>query len=89
MESGSESRGVSGINRDEWLKAMQDAGLSNEDDQDAVTVTEFAEMFDLHRATAERHLAKLESAGKAIRTRKRSAGIDGRRYSAVAYRLEK
>jgi hypothetical protein len=69
------------------LKALKEAALAPADDQSALTVAEFGAMFDLHRATAARHLEKLEAAGKAVKTRKRTLGLDGRRFYAVAYRL--
>lgn len=78
------------INRDEWLKALSDAGVvPGEDDQGAVTVLEFAAMFTppLVRMTATRHLEKLVTAGKAVKTRKRSQDPNGRFHSMVAYRL--
>ena len=75
------------ITRDDWLKALTDAGLDFEDDQGAVTVAEFMAMFDLMRHTAERQLRALAKAGKATATRRRVVLADGRRISCVAYRL--
>lgn len=78
----------SGINRDEWLKALNDAGLHDgTDDQDAVTAAEFGAMFGLPRLTAERRLRALEQAGKATRTRKVTRSVNGRSIPCVAYRL--
>ena len=73
------------ISRDEWLKALTDAGV--EDDQGATTAGEFAALFGLNRLTAERRLKALEAAGKVTRTHKRSARTDGRIVTCVAYRL--
>lgn len=80
---------MSGISRDEWLKALTDAGLHETDDQEAVTVPEFAAMFGLDRQTADRRLKRLEAIGKATRVRKRApaAGRDGRMCWYVAFRL--
>jgi hypothetical protein len=79
--------GVS-INRDEWLRALADAGYDDKtDDQGAVTVAEFAEMFGLQRNAAERRLLRLEALGKATRTRKIGPRADGKRLSMVAFRL--
>ena len=79
----------SGINRDDWLRALDEAGLSLADDQGAVTIHEFAEMFgNLHHQTAWRRLEGLVSAGKAVKTRKFVTARDGRRLNAVAYKLE-
>lgn len=77
-----------GITRDDWLKALDAAGLAQENDQEAVTVAEFAAMFDQHRTTATRNLDKLVAAGKAVKTRKLCSASDGRRASHVAYRLK-
>ena len=76
-----------GITRDDWLKALTEAGANLEDDQDAVTVAEFMAMFDLVRYTAERRLRALAAAGKATVTRKRMTATDGRRVYCIAYRL--
>lgn len=79
---------TSGISRDDWLKALEEAGChDSEDDQQAVTIEEFAEMFQLSRATAERRLRHLDVKGLAMRTRKRAPAMDGRVVQYVAYRL--
>ena len=78
------------INRDEWLKALVDAGVADiVDDQHAVTVSEFAALFDppLNSMTARRHLTKLVDAGKATKTSKRSRDPNGRLFTMQAYRL--
>ena len=75
------------INRDEWMKALEDANLQPDDDQSAITVAEFAAMFDLHHVSADRRLRKLAELGKAVKTRKRCPAVDGRRVFAVAYKL--
>lgn len=75
------------ITRDEWLKALEDVGVSDEDDQGALTVAEFMEMFGVPRFTAERRLRHLAATGKATRTRKRGRTPDGRSFSFIAYRL--
>lgn len=78
------------INRDEWLKAIDEAGMALEDDQSAVTIYEFAELFGLVPNTAWRHLEKLVKAGKAERTSKRKTCPDGKRaWHYKAYRLLK
>lgn len=77
------------ISRDEWLKALHDAGYrDDEDDPNAVTVAEFAAMFGLTRTVAERRLKALEERGTATRTAKRGAGKDGRIMRLLAYRLQ-
>lgn len=79
------------IARDAWLKALEEAGQPTEDDQEAVTIREFAEMFQLRREAATRRLEALVAAGKATRTTKASAVLDGagrtRTYRVAAYRL--
>ena len=75
------------INRDEWLKALAEAGTPHDDDREALTVDEFAEMFDVTRVTASRRLERLAIAGKATRVRKRTMISNGRTYNLLAYRL--
>lgn len=75
------------INRDEWLAALREAELPMDDDQEAVTAAEFAQMFGLTRLSAERRLARLAEMGKAIRTYKRARSKNGRMFSLIAYRL--
>lgn len=76
------------INRDEWLKALTDAGChSDEDDQQALTIREFATMFGMGRMAAEIRLKRLVDAGKATETKKWAATPDGRRRHLKAYRL--
>lgn len=87
MEPGSQSGGMTGITRDDWLKALADVGKSSVDDQGAVTVLEFAVMFNIPRSTASHHLRKLEAAGRAIRTQKRGRNDYGRDVRYIAYRL--
>ena len=84
---------ASGINRDEWLKALTEAGTNDhEDDQEAVTVNEFAALFDppMNRQTASRRLLELERKGLAIRTHKRIGRMhNGYMANMLAYRLVK
>jgi DeoR/GlpR family transcriptional regulator of sugar metabolism len=76
------------ITRDDWLKALSDAGFDDTtDDQDAVTTQEFAEMTSVHPMTASRRLQALVKLGKAERTFKQQLAPDGRRVRYVAYKL--
>lgn len=75
------------ISRDDWLRAMAEIGDSTEDDHDAVTILEFANLFGLRRESAARRLRRLEAAGRARRTAKISVGVDGRRLRLIAFRL--
>lgn len=79
------------ISRDEWLKALTEAGMANPDEHDdsAVTIREFAQMMGLAEFTAATHLRNLEAAGKATRTRKRLVNSYGRTVAYIAYRLIK
>lgn len=77
----------SGITRDDWLKALNEAGVVTEDDQNAVTVNEFMVMFDLPRQQASRQLIQLEAAGRAVRTRKIGTTPDGKTVRYLAFRL--
>lgn len=77
-----------GISRDEWLAALAEAGLEQVDDQDALTVSEFAEMMGMTRYGATQRLNALVSAGKAIKTSKRlQRTTSGGAGTATAYRL--
>lgn len=77
------------ITRDEWLRALTEAGVASPDvdDQDAVTIIEFQEMFGLPRNTAAFKLRALVTAGKATETRKVVLNSYGRRQSLKAWRL--
>lgn len=79
----------SGINRDEWLKALSEAGAAQlvESDPLAVTIAEFAEMLSVTRNTAAKRMALLERTGKAERTTKVGRGSDGRVFRSAAFRL--
>lgn len=78
---------MSGISRDEWLRALEAAHIAVVDDQSATTATEFADLFGLDRQSALRKLQALEKSGQATRTTKTTRGIDGRRYSSPAFKL--
>jgi hypothetical protein len=83
-----ESRPITGgINRDEWLKALGEAGVSFTDDQAALTLMEFAAMIGVPRTTAQYQLTKLVTAGKAVLTQKRGPNTAGRVITQRAYRL--
>jgi len=76
-----------GISRDEWLAAVAEAGLNGESDDDAITVNEFAEMFQIPRTTAAGHLKKLVERGCARRAQKRGISDGGKTIMFAAYRL--
>lgn len=75
------------IRKDEWLKALSEAGMSLESDDSALTVQEFAAMIGLSWHSAQRRLSKLAARGLAIRTRKVVHSSYGRRQVITAYRL--
>lgn len=75
------------INRDEWLKALAEAGYHEEHDEQAVTLMEFAAMFGIGRTTAQGRLAALIAAGKATPTHKWGTNVRGARIQFRAYRL--
>lgn len=78
------------LTRDDWLTALREAGLEQTDDDDrAVTVREFAAMFDCGREAAQGRLTALVSAGKAIRCVKRLRDASGRWQRVPAFRLER
>lgn len=78
---------MSGISRDEWLAALDEAGLRDENDDDAITVNEFARLMGLTRWMATLKLRALVEMGKAAETHKRVTRSDGHRVRAQAYRL--
>lgn len=78
---------MSGISRDDWLRALDEAVQADGDlDPDALTVLEFAQMCGIPSTTARRRLDLMVEHGKAERVRKRSAG---RIVTVTAYRLMK
>lgn len=77
----------SGISRDDWMRALAEAGYQDEHDEQAVTIAEFAAMFGLKRTTAQERLVALVAAGKATSTRKRGINAAGRQVRFRAYRL--
>lgn len=78
---------MSGITRDDWLRALEEANVPTENDQGAVTIAEFAKMMDLTPWMAAYHLRNLHQNGHAVRTYKRGPDSRGRRKTLVAYRL--
>jgi predicted ArsR family transcriptional regulator len=77
------------ITRDDWLKAMEEAGAHDDrNDPSAVTIIEFAAMFGLPRDAARRRLNALEQAGKATVTRKYGPRRDGKMFRMMAWKLE-
>lgn len=77
----------SGISRDDWLRALNDIGHSDQDDQGAVTIKEFGAMFGMPETSASYRLRRLELEGKAVRTWKLQRNGYGRNVRYVAYRL--
>ena len=78
------------ITRDDWLTALNEAGYTVDvDDQSAVTIGEFAEMFQVTTSTAQSRLDALVKAGKATVTQKWGTTSYGRRVQYKAFRLVK
>jgi hypothetical protein len=75
------------ITRDDWLQALVEAQEPVEDDQDAVTITEFAQMFGLTRPVAAYRLRNMLLKGHVVRTFKRGHDGYGRYKTLAAYRL--
>lgn len=78
---------MTAINREEWLKALSEAGMPSDSDDQALTVAEFAKMLGTKRTTAHARLQRLVTAGKAVQTRKRCVRSDGDVIMTTAYRL--
>lgn len=74
------------IKRDEWLKALGEAATPV--DQDAMTVGELADKYNIGRFTAEKMIKRMEREGRAIRTRKVVTYASGQQRRQVAYRLK-
>lgn len=79
---------MSVITRDDWLQAMTDAGISREDDAEAITASEFAALMNMKTTTARVVLQRLVKAGKATQTQKRIIDSMQREMFVIAYRLE-
>lgn len=75
------------ITREDWLHALDEAGVKPVDDRDATTIAEFAELTGLTIWMAAYRLRKFVAAGKAIRTSKRGPDSFGRIKQLAAYRL--
>lgn len=76
------------ITRDEWLRALAEANEPVNDDQDAVTIGEFAQMFELKTWVAAYRLRNMMNKGLAVRTVKRSYDGAGRYKTLTAYKLK-
>ncbi len=77
------------INRDDWLAAIREAGFQElQDDQQAVTIAEFAKLIGVGRPRAEDRMKQLVALGLATRTTKRMPRFDGALYPVPAYRLK-
>ena len=68
----------------DWQKIAAEIKDEDEDDRDAVTTAEFAEMIDKSHSAAYRRLLDMVKEGKAVKTTK----YVGRRY-VVAFSLVK
>lgn len=77
-----------GISRDEWLKALEDAGVhSTVDDQDALTMAEVAQMLSITPLAAKLRMDTMVKLGRAKATFKWGTASNGRRQHLKAYRL--
>lgn len=79
---------MTAINRDEWLSALQAAEIPLEDEQDAVSVIEFAAMIGMARHAAKKRLEELVTRGLARQTYKWTEN-NGRRAHVKAFVLVK
>ena len=75
------------IDRDLWLRAMDEADIATRSDDQAVTPIEFAALFNISRIMADRRLQRLVEVGAARRTKKRVVYPSGRMCVVTAYRL--
>ena len=79
---------MSGINRDDWLKALADVDALSPDNADAVTVREFMATFHVAKDAAQRRLNALVNAGKATKVQKLYVDASQRHQRIPAYRLK-
>lgn len=75
------------ITRDEWLKAMGEAAAPA--DPDALSTAEIAKMFGIPITAASRRLRELVADGKAVRSVKLTAMVNGHSKRVPAYKLVK
>ena len=79
---------MTSISRDEWLKALNEAGVPTDSDDDAITAAEFSVMCGgIPLATARERLSRLVDHGKAIRTSKRIRDARGHMVMCIAFKL--
>jgi hypothetical protein len=78
------------ITRDDWMAAVAETHASRaDDDPSLLTYEEFCALMGVAYGTARKRLADLVTAGRAIRTTKRTLTQDGRCRVVVAFRLKK
>lgn len=78
---------MSGITKDDWLRALNEANESVADDPEAITIGEFAQMFGLRFHVASYRLRNMLLKGRAVRTSKRGYDGAGRYKTLTAYKL--
>lgn len=76
-----------GINRDAWLKAIQDTKPAVTDDPDAMTSAEFAALYHCGYVSARVRLKKLQSIGTVEMVTKWITDSVGRQLRVPAWRL--
>lgn len=74
------------ITSDEWLKALGEAATPV--DQDAMTVGELADKYNIGRFTAEKMIRRMQREGRVTRTRKVVTYTSGQQRRVFAYRLK-
>lgn len=79
------------INRDEWLSALAESGHPEEidDNEDFVSIRDFADMLGTSAGTAARRLRHLVKCGKAEEVKRFSRAADGRRVVLLTFKLLK
>ena len=76
------------LSRSKWMAALSAASIDTRDDQDALTIDAYAEMFNVSKMTAARHMRTLVKKGLATETRKRMKDGKGTCNSYVAFKLK-
>lgn len=78
---------MSGISRDAWISALAEVGYNDTNDDEALTVREFAMLMGIRLTAARVRLRALVGQGKATLTQKRLKDVMGRSQHTAAYRL--
>ena len=82
---------MTGISRDDWIRAVEEANASSIDPDDPawVSIYEYAELVGCHYNKARRDLKRLVDSGRAEKRDRRRRTDDGAVRLVTCYRLVK